>query len=170
VAGRGDVAGRGLHHLGHPGVRQDLLGAAAVAGIGLAAQVAAPLEALDDVRQPRQRGAGHGGQLAHAQGPGGLLGQHRHDRVLEEVEVGVALQLGVQHRRQPAPPLFDDAPWIEQLFGWAQALPTPTAILIVSAHWESAPLSLSASAPGTQLVYDFAGFDRRYFEMTYPDP
>jgi 4,5-DOPA dioxygenase extradiol len=69
-----------------------------------------------------------------------------------------------------APPLFEDAPWIEQLFGWAQALPTPTAILIVSAHWESAPLSLSASAPGTPLVYDFAGFDRRYFEMTYPTP
>jgi 4,5-DOPA dioxygenase extradiol len=69
-----------------------------------------------------------------------------------------------------APPLFDDALWIGQLFGWAQALPTPTAILIVSAHWESAPLSLSASAPGTPLVYDFAGFDRRYFEMTYPTP
>jgi 4,5-DOPA dioxygenase extradiol len=69
-----------------------------------------------------------------------------------------------------APPLFDDAQWIEQLFGWAQALPRPTAILIVSAHWESAPLSLSASAPGTPLVYDFAGFDRRYFEMTYPTP
>lgn len=69
-----------------------------------------------------------------------------------------------------APPLFDDAGWIEQLFAWAQALPRPTAILIVSAHWESAPLSLSASAPGTPLVYDFAGFDRRYFEMTYATP
>jgi 4,5-DOPA dioxygenase extradiol len=69
-----------------------------------------------------------------------------------------------------APPLFDDARWIEQLFAWAQVLPRPTAILIVSAHWESAPLSLSASAPDTPLVYDFAGFDRRYFEMTYPTP
>jgi 4,5-DOPA dioxygenase extradiol len=69
-----------------------------------------------------------------------------------------------------APPLFDDAGWIEQLFAWAQALPRPAAILIVSAHWESAPLSLSASAPGTPLVYDFAGFDRRYFEMTYATP
>jgi len=69
-----------------------------------------------------------------------------------------------------APPLFDDRDWIEQLFAWAQALPRPTAILIVSAHWESAALSLSASAPGTPLVYDFGGFDRRYFEMTYPTP
>jgi len=31
-------------------------------------------------------------------------------------------------------------------------------------------LSLSASAPGTPLVYDFSGFDRRYFQMTYPTP
>jgi 4,5-DOPA dioxygenase extradiol len=69
-----------------------------------------------------------------------------------------------------APPLFDDAGWIQELFAWAQALPRPRAILIVSAHWESAPLSLSASAPGTPLVYDFAGFDRRYFEMTYATP
>ena len=69
-----------------------------------------------------------------------------------------------------APPLFDDPLWIEQLFAWAHALPRPTAILIVSAHWESAPLSLSASAPGTPLVYDFAGFDRRYFEMRYATP
>jgi 4,5-DOPA dioxygenase extradiol len=69
-----------------------------------------------------------------------------------------------------APPLFDDAGWIQELFAWAQALPRPRAILIVSAHWESAPLSLSACAPGTPLVYDFAGFDRRYFEMRYATP
>ena len=69
-----------------------------------------------------------------------------------------------------APPLFDDPLWISQLFGWSQALPKPTAILIVSAHWESAPVSLSASAPATPLVYDFGGFDARYFQMTYGTP
>jgi 4,5-DOPA dioxygenase extradiol len=69
-----------------------------------------------------------------------------------------------------APPLFDDALWISQLFGWSQALPKPTAILIVSAHWESAPLSLSASAAGTPLVYDFGGFHPRYYKMTYATP
>ena len=66
-----------------------------------------------------------------------------------------------------APPLFDDPLWISQLFGWSQALPKPKAILIVSAHWESAPVSLSASAPATPLVYDFGGFAARYFQMTY---
>src|SRR5208283_1398735 len=31
-----------------------------------------------------------------------------------------------------APPLFDDAPWIRELFAWAQQMPKPRAILIVS--------------------------------------
>jgi 4,5-DOPA dioxygenase extradiol len=69
-----------------------------------------------------------------------------------------------------APPLFDDPLWISQLFRWSQALPKPTAILIVSAHWEAAPMSLSASAAATPLVYDFGGFAQRYFEMTYRTP
>ena len=69
-----------------------------------------------------------------------------------------------------APPLFNDPLWIDQLFGWSQSLPKPRAVLIVSAHWESAPLALSASAAGTPLVYDFGGFDRRFFAMTYPTP
>ena len=69
-----------------------------------------------------------------------------------------------------APPLFDDPLWISQLFGWAQALPRPAAVLIVSAHWEAAPLSLSSPASGVPLVYDFGGFAKRYFEMTYITP
>jgi 4,5-DOPA dioxygenase extradiol len=69
-----------------------------------------------------------------------------------------------------APPLFDDGPWMDQLFRWSQALPKPRAILIVSAHWESAPLMLSASGARTPLVYDFGGFHPRYYEMTYPTP
>ena len=67
-----------------------------------------------------------------------------------------------------APPLLDDRLWSGQLSAWAGDLPRPTAILIVSAHWESAPVSLSASrAP---LVYDFGGFDPKYYAMTYDTP
>ena len=69
-----------------------------------------------------------------------------------------------------APPVFNDAHWMGQLFGWSQSLPKPTAVLIVSAHWESAPLMLSAPAAGTPLVYDFGGFHPRYFDMTYATP
>ena len=69
-----------------------------------------------------------------------------------------------------APPLLDDGPWLRQLFGWAQSLPKPKSILIVSAHWEAAPLSLSAPAAHTPLVYDFGGFHPRYYTMTYDTP
>ncbi len=69
-----------------------------------------------------------------------------------------------------APPLLDDPLWMGQLFEWAQGLPKPRGILIVSAHWEHAPLTLSGTQAATPLVYDFAGFDRRFFEMTYPTP
>jgi 4,5-DOPA dioxygenase extradiol len=69
-----------------------------------------------------------------------------------------------------APPLFDDSVWLRQLFEWAQSLPKPRSVLIVSAHWERAPLALSAPAAETPLVYDFGGFHPRYYTMTYPTP
>ncbi len=69
-----------------------------------------------------------------------------------------------------APPLLDDPLWSAQLRSLAADLPRPKAILIVSAHWESAPLSLSASGPGVGLVYDFGGFAERYYRMTYQTP
>lgn len=69
-----------------------------------------------------------------------------------------------------APPLFDDPVWIDQLFDWALSMPKPKAILIVSAHWESAPLALSSPEAQTPLVYDFGGFAPVYYQMTYPTP
>lgn len=69
-----------------------------------------------------------------------------------------------------APPLLEDARWMSGLHGWARSLPTPRAILIVSAHWESAPLALSSTQAGTDLVYDFGGFDPMYFRLRYDTP
>jgi 4,5-DOPA dioxygenase extradiol len=69
-----------------------------------------------------------------------------------------------------APPLLEDPVWSEQLRGWAADLPRPRAILAVSAHWEAAPLSLSATAAATPLVYDFGGFPERFFRWSYPTP
>jgi len=69
-----------------------------------------------------------------------------------------------------APPLLDDPLWSSQLLAWAADLPRPQGILIVSAHWESAPVMLSASAAHTPLVYDFGGFEPRYYTMTYDTP
>jgi len=69
-----------------------------------------------------------------------------------------------------APPLVDDELWTSQLASWADGLPRPRSILIVSAHWESAPLTLGATADAAPLTYDFYGFPQRYYEMTYPSP
>jgi 4,5-DOPA dioxygenase extradiol len=69
-----------------------------------------------------------------------------------------------------APPLLDDPVWTSQLAGWARELPRPASVLIVSAHWESAPLTLGATETGTRLTYDFYGFPERYYRLTYPSP
>src|SRR5689334_6797669 len=69
-----------------------------------------------------------------------------------------------------APPLLDDPVWSGEIRALADSLPRPKAILVISAHWESAPLALSASGPGTELVYDFGGFDPKYYRMRYDAP
>ncbi len=69
-----------------------------------------------------------------------------------------------------APPLVDDPLWVVQLEAWARALPRPDAILMVSAHWENAPLTIGATADAAPLVYDFGGFPERYYRARYPSP
>jgi 4,5-DOPA dioxygenase extradiol len=64
-----------------------------------------------------------------------------------------------------APMLLDDELWMSQLAGWSADLPKPKAILIVSAHWESAPVSISATAANTPLIYDFGGFAPKFYNM-----
>ena len=69
-----------------------------------------------------------------------------------------------------APPLIDDALWVSQLEQWANALPTPSAILVISAHWEHSPLTIGSTTRETPLTYDFWGFPQRYYEVTYDAP
>ena len=69
-----------------------------------------------------------------------------------------------------APPLLDDTEWMGQLASWTHSMPKPAGVLIVSAHWEAAPLMLSAPAAGTPLVYDFGGFAQRYYTLKYETP
>ncbi|MSV70154.1 MAG: dioxygenase, partial [Actinobacteria bacterium] len=69
-----------------------------------------------------------------------------------------------------APMLLDDELWTSQLREIAGKIQRPSAILIVSAHWESAPITLSNPIASTPLVYDFSGFDRKFYEMTYNSP
>lgn len=69
-----------------------------------------------------------------------------------------------------APPLLDDPIWGAQLAQWGQELLRPTAILVVSAHWESAPLSLGSTSGQTPLIYDFGGFAPKYYNLQYRAP
>ncbi|MFB7112323.1 dioxygenase [Streptomyces sp. NPDC056291] len=68
-----------------------------------------------------------------------------------------------------APPLADDPVWPGQLAAWSAELPRPKAILVVSAHWEEAPLALGATEP-VPLVYDFWGFPEHYYRVRYGAP
>ena len=68
-----------------------------------------------------------------------------------------------------APTLLDDPTWPAELAAWAGELPRPRAILTVSAHWQSAPLTLGATTQ-VPLVYDFYGFPERYYDVRYDSP
>ncbi|HTZ91949.1 MAG TPA: class III extradiol ring-cleavage dioxygenase [Streptosporangiaceae bacterium] len=92
-------------------------------------------------------------------------------------QVGVRAAAAIEPGRMPAmylghgaPPLVDDPLWVVQLEAWARALPRPAAILVVSAHWENAPLAIGATSDAAPLTYDFWGFPERYYRASYPAP
>jgi 4,5-DOPA dioxygenase extradiol len=68
-----------------------------------------------------------------------------------------------------APILLDDQTWVGELAAWAKAMPRPTSILMISAHWEERPATLGATSP-VPLVYDFYGFPEKYYQMKYASP
>lgn len=79
------------------------------------------------------------------------------------------MSMPVLYLSHGAPPLADDPVWTRQLASWAASIPEPNAILIVSAHWENAPLTIGATTT-VPLVHDFWGFPDRYYDATYPAP
>ncbi len=91
--------------------------------------------------------------------------------VAERAAAGIAAgRMPAIYMGHGAPPLVDDPLWVTQLSAWAQALPRPQAILVVSAHWEAAPLTTGATRDAAPLVYDFYGFPERYYRTEYPAP
>ena len=75
----------------------------------------------------------------------------------------------VLHLGHGAPTLVDDDRWMQQLRDWSARLPRPSSILVVSAHWESAPVTLGATRPAP-LTFDFYGFPERYYDTRYDSP
>ncbi|MDO3381137.1 DODA-type extradiol aromatic ring-opening family dioxygenase [Gilvimarinus algae] len=69
-------------------------------------------------------------------------------------------------------PLLDDPghePMVKALRSLAGRLQKPSAILVISAHWE-APVPTLTSAASPALVYDYYGFAPEAYTITYPCP
>lgn len=65
--------------------------------------------------------------------------------------------------------MADDPVWTRELAKWSSSIPKPMSVLIISAHWENDPLTLSATRT-VPLFYDFWGFPERYYQVEYPTP
>ena len=51
----------------------------------------------------------------------------------------------------------------------SQRCPKPSAILVISAHWE-AQLPVASLAESPETIHDFGGFSPELYRMTYPAP
>ncbi len=67
------------------------------------------------------------------------------------------------------PLLLDDKRWVGELRAWAEAIPKPTSVLVISAHWMEPKVTLG-NIWNMPLLHDFKGFPKRYYEVTYSSP
>ena len=79
--------------------------------------------------------------------------------------------LYIPHGGGPLPLLGD--PWHQALFNFLQTfaknLAKPQAILVISAHWETAQATIS-SGQNPPLLYDYSGFPPAAYDIEYPAP
>lgn len=71
---------------------------------------------------------------------------------------------------QGSPRLLLHPGWPGRLHAWAQQLPRPRAILVVSSHWEEAPLTVGSLGDPVPLYYDYYGFPAPFYHLTWPAP
>ena len=53
---------------------------------------------------------------------------------------------------------------------FTQSIPKPKAIVVFSAHWESMKVAGITVSAKPHLIYDFYGFPRELYDLTYPCP
>lgn len=79
--------------------------------------------------------------------------------------------MAIPHGGGPMPLMADPLHerLIDYLKGTSETLGTPSAIVLVSAHWECAqPTITSGAAP--DLYYDYGGFPEEMYRLSYPAP
>jgi 4,5-DOPA dioxygenase extradiol len=65
---------------------------------------------------------------------------------------------------------LQDSPARRFLQGLGQGLPRPKAIVVVSAHWETAGGPVVSLAKRPETIHDFGGFPQALFDMRYQAP
>ena len=79
--------------------------------------------------------------------------------------------LYLSHGAGPMPLLDDDGhkEMVENLKIIAAKIVKPSAIILVSAHWEEASPTITLGA-NPSLIYDYYGFPKQAYEIQYPAP
>jgi len=77
----------------------------------------------------------------------------------------------VSHGGGPLPVLGDPEheELVSHLADIASSIQKPSAIIVVSAHWEESIATITAH-PNPQLIYDYSGFPPASYELAYPAP
>lgn len=79
--------------------------------------------------------------------------------------------LFISHGGGPMPLLGDPGhrEMVDRLTELAATLRKPSAILLISAHWEEAVPTITSGA-NPPLIYDYYGFPAEAYKITYPCP
>lgn len=77
----------------------------------------------------------------------------------------------ISHGGGPLPILGEEShgPMVDFMKRLSGKLKRPDAILVVSAHWEEADVTLTAH-PAPELFFDYYGFPSEAYEISYPAP